>query len=150
MIERKPLTAFLVLAFLISWSLFLVPLVFKGADTQTHQMITTVAFALAMWGPGIAAIVVTLASGGKFSDLGLKRLGPKRFYLWAWLLFPVLAFVTGAVTVLLGFGSFDPDMTLIRKTLAALPEASPLSPAIIVALQIGAALTVAPLFNTLF
>ena len=150
MIDRKALTIFLALTFLISWPLFLVPLAFKNADPQIHQIVTTVAFALAMWGPGIAAIVATKKSGGSFSDLNLKRLGAKRFYLWAWLLFPILALLTGLVTVLFGFGDFDPNLTLINDSLAAMPEDAGMSPALLIAVQIGSALTVAPLINMFF
>ncbi len=147
MIDRKALTTFLILVFLISWPLFLVPLAFKNADVQTRQIITTVAFALAMWGPGIAAIVATLTSGGSFRDLNLRRLGPKRFYLWAWLLFPLLTIVSSVVTVLFSIGEFDPNFTMISDML---PASEALNPALIVAAQVGAALTIAPLFNTLF
>jgi membrane protease YdiL (CAAX protease family) len=100
-----------------------------------------------MWGPGIAAIVATLTSGGSFHDLNLRRLGPKRFYLWAWLLFPILTIVSGVVTVLFGIGKFDPNFTMISDML---PASETLNPALIVAAQVGAALTIAPLFNTLF
>ena len=147
MIDRKPLTTFLILVFLISWPLFLVPLAFKNAATQTRHIITTVAFALAMWGPGIAAIVATLTSGGSFRDLNLRRLGPKRFYLWAWLLFPILTIVSSVVTVLFGIGEFDSNFTMINDML---PASETLNPTLIVAAQIGAALTIATLFNTFF
>ena len=147
MIDRKPLTTFLILVFLISWPLFLVPLAFKNADAQIRQMITTIAFALAMWGPGIAAIVATLTSGGSFRDLNLRRLGPKRFYLWAWLLFPILTIVSSVVTVLFGIGEFDSNFTMINDML---PASETLNPTLIVAAQIGAALTIATLFNTFF
>jgi membrane protease YdiL (CAAX protease family) len=147
MIDRKPLTTFLILVFLISWPLFLVPLAFKNADAQIRQMITTIAFALAMWGPGIAAIVATLTSGGSFHDLNLRRLGPKRFYLWAWLLFPILTIVSSVVTVLFGIGEFDSNFTMINDML---PASETLNPTLIVAAQIGAALTIATLFNTFF
>jgi membrane protease YdiL (CAAX protease family) len=147
MIDRKPLTTFLILVFLISWPLFIVPLAFKNADAQIRQMITTIAFALAMWGPGIAAIVATLTSGGSFRDLNLRRLGPKRFYLWAWLLFPILTIVSSVVTVLFGIGEFDSNFTMINDML---PASETLNPTLIVAAQIGAALTIATLFNTFF
>jgi membrane protease YdiL (CAAX protease family) len=147
MIDRKPLTTFLILVFLISWPLFIVPLAFKNADAQIRQMITTIAFALAMWGPGIAAIVATLTSGGSFHDLNLRRLGPKRFYLWAWLLFPILTIVSSVVTVLFGIGEFDSNFTMINDMLTA---SETLNPTLIVAAQIGAALTIATLFNTFF
>ena len=151
MINRKSITIFLVLSFLISWPLFLVPLAFKNADVQTLQLITTGSYSLAMWGPGIAAIVATLSSGKSFRDLNLGRLGPKRLYLWAWFLFPILSVATGLITLLLGLGKFDPDLTLINQSLAAaLPDTETLTPAILIATQVGAAITLAPLFNMLF
>jgi len=100
-----------------------------------------------MWGPGIAAIVATLTSGGSFRDLNLRRLGPKRFYLWAWLLFPILTIVSSVVTVLFGIGEFDSNFTMINDML---PASETLNPTLIVAAQIGAALTIATLFNTFF
>ena len=150
MIDRKAITTFLLLAFLIAWPLFLLPLAFKGADVQTRQIVTTVVFALAMWAPGIAAIVATKTSGGSLSDLNLKRLGPKRYYLWAWLLFPILSLLTGVVTVLFGIAEFDSAFSMVTASLEALPESAPLSPTMIVAIQIFAAITIAPLFNMLF
>ena len=148
--NRKSLITFLLVTFTISWVLFLVPLAFRNLDAQTHQIITTVSFSLAMWGPGIGAIVSILASGGKFSDLNLGRLGAKRYLFWAWLLFPILSVATGLVTLLLGFGQFDPNLTLINDSLAALPPDAGLSPALLVVAQVAAAFTVAPLINMLF
>jgi membrane protease YdiL (CAAX protease family) len=50
-----------------------------------------------------------------FADAGL-RLGRKRYYLWAWLLFPILFAVAGALTVLLGQARFDPSMSELLAT----------------------------------
>ncbi len=149
-LDRKSLRVFLIIAFSIAWVLFLVPLGFKSADAQTHQIITTVFFSLAMWAPGIAAIVATKVSGGSLAELNLKKLGPKRFYLWAWLLFPILSLLTGVVTVLFRVAKFDAELSLIRDSLAALPEAVALDPTMTLALQIGAAIIIAPLFNMIF
>ena len=149
-LDRKPLRIFLLIAFSLAWTLFLVPLAFKNADPQNRQIATTIFFALGMWAPGIAAIVATKKSDGSLANLNLKKLGPKRFYLWAWLLFPILSVLTGVVTVLFGVAEFDPALSLIRQSLATLPEDVPLDPAAIVALQVGAAMLVAPFINTLF
>jgi uncharacterized protein len=148
--NRKSLIVFLLVTFTISWTLFLIPLGFRNLDAQTHQIITTISFALAMWGPGIGAIVATLASDGKMSDLNLKRLGPKRYLFWAWLLFPILSVATGLVTLLLGFGQFDPNLTLINDSLAALPPDAGLTPTLLIVAQVAAAFTIAPIINTLF
>lgn len=146
MFERKPLMTFIIFVFLISWPLFLVPLAFDSADEQIRQMITMVAFALGMWGPGIAAIIATLSSGGSIRDLNLRRLGPKRFYLWAWLLFPILTIVSSLVTVFFGIGDFDPNFTMISEML---PASATSNPILIIAMQVGSALTVATIFNSI-
>jgi len=91
MLQRKSLTWFTVIAFAISWPLFLAPLFFPDLEPAARQGTLTAFFASAMWGPGIAAIVVTLALEKKpFKSLRLNTLGPKRFYAWAWFLPPVL------------------------------------------------------------
>ena len=149
-IDRKALRTFLVITFSLAWVLFLVPLAFKNADPQIHQIVITVFFALAMWAPGIAAIVATKKSDGSLAALNIKTLGPKRYYLWAWLLFPILSMLTGVVTVLFRVAEFDPTLALIRQSLGALPEDVPLDPAAIAALQAGVAILIAPLINMLF
>jgi len=87
MLERKPLVWFLVLAFVFSWIFFLTPLALTGLDSQTRQFTTVGLWSLGMWGPGIAALLVTrFVAKGPFGSLRLNTLGPKRFYLWAWFL----------------------------------------------------------------
>ncbi len=149
-LDRKSLKTFLILAFSVSWVLFLVPLAFKDADPQLHQIMITVFFALAMWAPGIAAIIATKKADGSLAALNIKTVGPKRYYLWAWLLFPVLSVLTGAVTVLFRVAKFDPELSLVRDALAASLETVTLDPMTIISLQVGAALLIAPLFNMIF
>jgi len=149
-IDRKTLRTFLAIAFSLAWVLFLVPLAFKNAEPQIYQIVITVFFALAMWAPGIAAIVATKVSDGSLSALNIKTLGPKRYYLWAWLLFPTLSALTGVVTVLFRVAKFDPTLSLIRQSLATLPDDVPLDAAAIVALQAGVAIFIAPLINMIF
>ena len=146
-LNRKFLKTFLILAFSIAWVLFLVPLAFKDADPQLYQIIITVFFALAMWTPGIAAIVAAKKADDSLAALNIKTWGPKRYYLWAWLLFPILSLLTGVVTVLCRVAAFHPELSLIRNLLAALPETVALNPMMILTLQIGAAILIAPLIN---
>ncbi len=148
--NRKPLSIFLAISFSAAWILFLAPLAFKGLDAQTQQLITFGSYSLAMWMPGLAAIVATKALGMPLSSLNLKRLGAKRYYIWAWLLFPILSLITGIVTVLFGIAELDTSFLIIRESLAAAPTEMPLSVEAIVAMQILASITIAPLFNTLF
>ncbi len=151
MVSRREVLWYLGIAFAISWALFLAPLAFEGESLDAKQGIATAFFALAMWGPGIAALVTTkVVAGQPLRSLGLNRLGPKRFYLWAWFLPPLLALLTGAFTLLLGFGEFDPEFSLIRESLAQAPGGEAVPTAVVVGLQVLLAFTLAPLFNTLF
>jgi membrane protease YdiL (CAAX protease family) len=151
MINRKALVSYLILSFSLAWIFFLLPLAFGEVGSQSRQAATTILFALAMWMPGISAIVVTLfVKREKFSSLNLNRLGPKRYYFWAWLLFPVLGILTGILTLVFGAGQLDLEFSMIRQAAAQMPGAEQVAPGLIVAGQILAALTLAPLFNTLF
>lgn len=58
--------------------------------------------------------------------------------------------LTGVATLLFRVAEFDPELTFITHSLATLPEEVPLDPMVILALQIGASIIIAPLFNTLF
>jgi membrane protease YdiL (CAAX protease family) len=61
--------------------------------------------------PAVSAFIVRrFVTGEGFADAGL-RLGRKRYYLWAWLLFPILFALAGVLTVLLGQARFDPAMS---------------------------------------
>ncbi|NOY99567.1 MAG: CPBP family intramembrane metalloprotease [Chloroflexi bacterium] len=150
MLERKPLTIYLLIAFAFSWTLFLLPLAFGDVDPKTKQLVTMGFFALAMWGPGVAAIAATRVSGQPFSALRLNRLGPKRFYLWAWLLPLGLSLAAGAITILLGLGAFDPNLTVIRESMSGMPGGETINPWLIVLAQAASAVILAPLINMLF
>ncbi len=131
MTNRKALSIFLILSFTFGWILL-------------------ASFSLAMWMPGLAAIIAKKATGESLKTLNLGRLGPKTYLIWAWLPFPILAVVTLLFTLLFGFGELDPDLTLINQSLSALPQDAALSPALLLGIQIISAMTLAPLFNTLF
>ena len=151
MVNCKSLTWFLILAFAISWALFALPSAFK-ADEIIFPQVMQVSFALAMWGPGLAAMITTLfVEKQPFNSLRLNTLGPKRFYLWAWLLPPVLTLLTLATTLLLGTGQFDPGLSMMRAALAKAPAGTAI-PAVeqVVFLQLVFAVTLAPFINLLF
>jgi CAAX protease family protein len=151
MLERKPLLVFLGLAFGISWPLFLVPLAFRSAAPEVRQEVTVVAWALAMWGPGIGALIATrYAARESLRTLNLGRLGQKRVYLWAWLLPLVLALLAGLFTVAFGLASLDPSLSLMRRAFEAAPAELPVPLWVVVTVQVLFALTLAPLINTLF
>ncbi|MFZ5908927.1 MAG: CPBP family intramembrane glutamic endopeptidase [Chloroflexota bacterium] len=151
MIERKSLAWFLGLAFAISWPLFLLPLLLPDLEPVTAQLATQGLWALGMWGPGIAAILTTLLVEKKpFGSLRLNRLGPKRMYLWAWFLPPVLSLVGGLFSLLFGLAAFDPQFTLIRESMASAAGGGDVPAGLVVAIQALLALTLAPFFNVLF
>ena len=57
MIARKPLTWYLILSFGLAWILFLIPIAFGEVGSQSRQYASLVAWAAAMWMPGIAAVL---------------------------------------------------------------------------------------------
>lgn len=149
--ERKSLTWFLVITFLFSWTLFLVPLALGEVDATTRQLALTGLWSLGMWGPGIAAILVTLFVAKKpFGSLRLNTLGSKRFYLWAWLLPIVLTIVGGLFTLLFGIAKLDLNFTMIRAAMESAPGGSEIPVHVVVTLQILFGITLAPLINMLF
>jgi len=150
MINRKSLISFLAIAFGISWLLFVLPWFFKSSPS--FATIMTAAFATAMWGPGLAAILTTtLVEKKPFSSLRLNTLGDRRFYLWAWLLPFALTLLTLGVTILLRTGELDTSLGMMRDVLSKAPAGTPLpSPEQAVAIQLLFAVTIAPLVNVLF
>ncbi len=151
MVNRKALFWFLLIAFGFSWILFTLPLAFKN-DQTTYLTSMQISFALAMWGPGIAAILTTLLVNKQpFKTLRLKTLGPKRFYLWAWFLPPVLTLATLGFTLLIRSGNFDANLTMMREALAQAPATAGLPPVeILVAIQLAFGVILAPFINVLF
>ncbi len=151
MLERKSITWFLIITFLFSWPLFTLPLAFGDMDAATKQLTTQGLWALAMWGPGVAAIITTLFIAKKsFSSLRLNTLGPKRFYLWAWFLPIVLTLIGGALTLLFGIAKLDMNFTMIRDVMASAAGVGEVPVGIIVLAQVLLAITLAPFVNVLF
>lgn len=151
MTERKSLAWFLIITFLISWPLFLAPLLFKGMNTTTKQLLSQGLWALAMWGPGIAAILTTLFVAKKpFSSLRLNTLGPKRYYLWAWLLPILLTIMGGLLTLLFGIAKLDLNFAMISDSMASVAGGANIPAGIAVLALILFAFTLAPLINLLF
>jgi membrane protease YdiL (CAAX protease family) len=149
MIDKKALTWFLVITLVISWPLFLLPLLFSKIDPIQGRIIGQGLWALAMWGPGVAAILTTLLVQKKpFSSLHLNRLGPKRFYIWAWFLPLVLAILGGLFTVLFGVAKLDTKFSMISDALAAGGGSMPVW--FVILLDVGFAVLLAPFINMVF
>ncbi|GAB4419987.1 MAG: CPBP family intramembrane metalloprotease [Anaerolineales bacterium] len=151
MLQRKSLIWFIVIAFGFSWPLFLTPLLLTDLEPATAQLAYTGLWALAMWGPGIAAIITTLAIEKKpFKSLRLNTLGPKRFYAWAWFLPPALIVLSGLMTIALGFGELDTSFTFMQQQMTQNNTQLPISIGALVAIQIVQALILGPLINLIF
>ncbi|MCD4802657.1 MAG: CPBP family intramembrane metalloprotease [Anaerolineales bacterium] len=150
-IFKGPVIVFLAVAFIPAWILFLLPVFLRMAGIEETATVELVAWSAAMWMPGLGAIIATMLGEKKeLKTLGLGKLGKKKIYLWAWLV-PILAvLVTGVVSWLFGWGKFDPTFQLIRQAVEGLPDVPETALPLLLTAQIAAALTVAPLFNTLF
>ena len=148
---RKSLIWFLIITFGLAWILFLLPIPFGTPDSAIRRTISSVGWTAAMWAPGLAALLVTrFVDRQPLSNLNLKRLGEKRVYLWAWLLPIAFAIPTGLLTWAFGLGKLDLEFTQIKQAMAQAPGGSAISPILVVLIQALIALTIGPLFNTLF
>jgi uncharacterized protein len=149
MLQRKPLIWFIVIAFAISWTLFLVPLAFRG-NLAVYSQTALICWALGMWGPGIAAILVTLFVAKRpFSDLRLNKLGKFRFYLIAWFLPPLLAALAVALSVLIGTGILDNNFTTMKQITdqAARSSGQSIPVTVVIISQLAQGLLLGPAIN---
>jgi len=151
MLDRKPLMWFLIIAFGFSWPLFLTPLLFGNLEPATRQLAVQGLWALAMWGPGIAALIATLLIAKQpFKSLRLNTLGQKRYYIWAWLIPPILVVLSGLVTILIGTGQLDTGFTFMQQQMELTGTQLPVSPGMLVAIQVVQALILGPVINVIF
>jgi membrane protease YdiL (CAAX protease family) len=149
--ERKSMTWFLGITFLISWPLFMAPLLFGEMEPVNKQLMTQVLWAIAMWGPGVAAIFTTVfIMKQPLKNLRLNTLGAKRFYLWAWLLPIGLSILGGLLTLLFGIAKLDLNFTLMRDSMASAAGRNSIPAEMIIAAQVLLAFTLAPFINILF
>lgn len=148
MLDKKALTWYLAIAFGFSWILFTLPLAFSGMGEQTVNMIRLLCWMIAMWGPGIAAIVTTLfVLKEPFSTLALNRFGKFRYYLAAWFIPPVLAALAIPLSVLLGLAEYDPNMTILQNMISQMPEGSGMTLEILLIVQLAQGLLLGPALN---
>lgn len=152
--NRKSLITFFGITFGLAWILFTLPVVVKNdSDPTRYLVVMQICFALAMWAPGIGAIVATRFIEGKpiLKSLRLNTLGPKRYYLVAWLLPALLTVATLGVSLLLGTATYDGTFAFVRESLANVPAGTPVpDPQTLVLIQILAAFTIGPVINTFF
>ena len=114
MTNKKSIFWFIGITFAFSWIMFIIPLAFRSNPTVYQQM-AVLFWAIGMWGPGLAAIIVTIFIAKEpFSNLRLNRLGKFRYYLAAWFLPPLLVALTIVLSILIGTAQYDPDFTTMQ------------------------------------
>ncbi|MFO8035051.1 MAG: type II CAAX endopeptidase family protein [Anaerolineales bacterium] len=146
-----PVRVFLGVAFLPAWVLFLVPLFFEGGNGFLGRVIHLISWSLAMWAPGLGAIIATRRTEQRdLKSLGLGKLGKLPAYLWAWVVPVLMVGLTGVVTWLLGLGSWNEELTLLKEAIYVMDQTPEMTAQQIVGLQIFSALFIAPVINTLF
>ena len=123
--RRRQLNAvicFVALTFATVWALWS-PL-FLGVVALKSPIGIALA-AVGMWGPGVAALVVTrFVLREPLRTTAIGRLGPLRYYAWAWLIPVVGTLAAMGLTVLFGIARFDPDFTFLRQKIEASGMAS--------------------------
>jgi uncharacterized protein len=140
--SKRVVLWFLGITVVISWPLFL--------SSLWYPQFAPVAWTLAMFAPGIAAIVANrLIAGESVGALRLGRLGPKRYYLWALLTPPALSVVALFFTVLLGAGELDLTFSTVRAALPEGVEQGPIPLGLIVVVQALVAILLGSLINTI-
>lgn len=149
----KRLVIYLSVTFGLSWIVWAVAGVLTGAATQGLYSSAAMgaAVALSMFFPLVGALVTNAAMPPeKRIDLCVRpRLrGNGRLYMLAWSVPALLALAGGVVFFLVFPGLFDHDATQLREALevAGVPSGQM---GLVIAGQLAAALTVAPLVNSI-
>ena len=149
--EMKSLGMFLIIAFIPAWALFSLPSVLRYIGVENARLIILAGWSLAMWMPGLGAILAAKSEGKKpIPDLRLNTLGNKRIYLWAWLVPIIASIAAGVVAWLLGWGELDTSFRSIKGSLEGMSDMPNIDISLLIGLQIAASFTLAPLFNTIF
>ena len=149
LLDRRSLSLFLAVSFGLGWLLMLAPLLARGSGDMAYALAVTAAWGAAMWAPGLGAIAATRWGGGQLlRDLGLNRLGPIRYYFWAWSV-PIIC-TAAAFGMTVAFGLVTPSLTTALDPFQAAGAASEIPAAALLAIAVVFALTLAPIMNVVF
>ena len=116
--ERRALMWFLIFAFAPTWSAwsFLWALRVNASDTVKFALYGTAG----MYFPGLAALGVRRFVLEEDLDTStLFRIGRARFYLWAWMLFPILILTTVCLDLLCNGARLDRHFTQLQSLFTA-------------------------------
>ncbi|MGJ4852092.1 CPBP family intramembrane glutamic endopeptidase [Bacillota bacterium Meth-B3] len=142
---KKRILIFTILAMAIAWTVFMiVPLsgmIYGGS--MTSQLIV----GAAMFAPALASLLTRLTTHEGFGKMYLRPhfRGHGKAYLVLYFGPTLLIIASCALYFLVFPGTFDPSMTMIRKTLAASPAG--FTPPVIFLLTVALILTAGPVVN---
>ncbi|WP_053948893.1 CPBP family glutamic-type intramembrane protease [Halolamina sediminis] len=154
-LERRRIGVFLAVAFGVSWATGLAIWLTGGFRnspeiTQGITLATVLLPSAYMFGPAVGNVAARLATGEGWDRHRLRPEfeGTMWTYAAAWLA-PAALTVVGAAFYFAVFpGQFDPTMAAFREQVASMGVG--MDPWLLVAIQIGSALTIAPIINALF
>jgi membrane protease YdiL (CAAX protease family) len=128
------------------WSLLWVPGVPENQFTLIPLLLA------GMWMPGLAAILVTrFVLKERLRTLTLGRLGPWRYYVWAWALPIAGTFAALLLTAAFGMAEFDSRLSRLATLMEESGKGDPGVPLWVIVVAQGAiAVTLAPLINIVF
>ena len=110
LVEWRGVSAFVAVVFGLAWAAEGVAL-FRGVRFASLTVGSTALLASIMFTPAIAAFIVRkFITREGFATAGLRR-GPWRPYIIVWLSVPLLVVGIYALTVVVGFGRFDPTLS---------------------------------------
>jgi membrane protease YdiL (CAAX protease family) len=153
-LERRRIGVFLAAAFGVSW-LTALGIYLTGGLTDSPELVAGITLATVllpsayMFGPAVGNVVARLATGEGWSNLRIRPTPSAwPYYLAAWLLPAALTILGGALYFLLFPAQFDPSMANLAEQLEA--AGVEMSVEVLLVIQVGAALTIGPLINTIF
>ncbi|HLH25902.1 MAG TPA: CPBP family intramembrane glutamic endopeptidase [Chloroflexota bacterium] len=144
---RRGLLLFLAVAFGMAWALWGL-LWLRGGLAHPRSVVVLV---VSMYAPALGVLAAwRLADRPALRLSGVRRRGPWRAYLWAYLLIPALLILGAALCVLVGVQRVDPTFSLVREQFERLGRPAPPPPPMPVALFMALpAFVVAPALNVL-
>ena len=152
-LERRRIAVFLLVAVGVSWATALA-IWATGGLTDSPELAEGITLATVllptayMFGPAVGNVAARLATGEGLESLRIRPDldGTMWTYAAAWLAPAGLTVVGAAVYFAVFPGQFDPTMAAFRESVAGV---TPMDPVLLAAIQIVAALTIAPIINGL-
>ncbi|SDL90002.1 CAAX protease self-immunity [Halogranum gelatinilyticum] len=159
-VETRRIGVFLAVAYGVAWATGLT-IYATGGLVDSPELLPGLGITLAtvllptayMFAPAVGTVVTRLATGEGWANLGVRpRFRPSwRTYALAWFVPALLTLVGAAVYFAVFSATFDPELTAFTEAVRAASGGElPLDPWTLVAIQLVAAVTIAPLINALF